>query len=120
MPSWTGSTMKHGEIRFATLDPAIGNEIRKRRPVVIVSNNANNRAAGVVTIVPLTSNVINVYPFEVFLPAKKTGLSKDSKAAAQQIRPLSKKRLAGTKAGAVPDNLMSQIDNALRIHLALK
>jgi mRNA interferase MazF len=113
------STMKRGEIRFAVLDPTIGNEIRKRRPVVIVSNDANNRAAGIVTVVPLTSNVSRIYPFEVLLSAKKTGLEKDSKAVAQQIRTLSKKRLDKTPAGIVPKDLMLLINASIRLHLSL-
>lgn len=37
--------MKRGEIYYANLDPTIGSETAKRRPVLLVSNNANNRAA---------------------------------------------------------------------------
>ena len=57
--------MKRGEIYFANLNPTVGSEIAKRRPVLIVSNNANNRAANTVTILPITSNVSRIYPFEV-------------------------------------------------------
>ncbi len=70
--------MKRGEIYFANLDPAIGSEIKKCRPVLIVSNNANNKAAETITVVPVTSNVTKTYPFEVFLDSKETGLAKDS------------------------------------------
>ena len=59
--------MKRGEIYYADLNPVVGSEIAKRRPVLIVSNNANNRAASTVTVVPLTSQVSRVYPFEVLL-----------------------------------------------------
>jgi mRNA interferase MazF len=60
--------MKRGEIYYAVLDPSIGSEMAKRRPVLIVSNDINNRVATTVTIVPITSNVTKVYPFEVLLP----------------------------------------------------
>ncbi len=59
--------MKRGEIYYANLSPAIGSEMDKRRPVLIVSNDINNRNATVVTVVPLTSNVSRVYPFEAGL-----------------------------------------------------
>ena len=59
--------MKRGDIFYANLSPAIGSEMDKRRPVVIVSNNANNRASNTITILPLTSNVTRVYPFEVLI-----------------------------------------------------
>jgi mRNA interferase MazF len=55
--------MKRGEIYYANLSPTVGSEIDKRRPVLVVSNDANNRAANTVTILPITSNVTRVYPF---------------------------------------------------------
>jgi mRNA interferase MazF len=112
-------TIRRGEIWFATLDPTAGSEIRKRRPVVIVSNDASNRVAGVVAVVPLTSNVERVFPFEVLLRARATGLEKDSKACAQQMRTISKQRLAAARAGVVPAAAMRTLDSALRLHLAL-
>ncbi len=111
--------IRRGEIWFAALDPTIGSKIRKRRPVVIVSNDANNRAAGVVTVVPLTSNVERVFPFEVLLPARATGLDRDSKACAQQVRTISKQRLAPRRAGVVPPVALAALDDTLRLHLGL-
>lgn len=101
------------------LDPTIGGETRKRRPVVVVSNDAGNRASGIVTIVPLTSNVKRVFPFEVLLKAAATGLDRDSKACAQQIRTISKVRLAEKRVGVVPPAEMQALDSAIRLHLAL-
>jgi mRNA interferase MazF len=57
------SQMKRGEIYYANLSPAVGSEMHKRRPILIVSNDANNRAANTVTILPITSNVTRIYPF---------------------------------------------------------
>jgi mRNA interferase MazF len=111
--------MKRGDIYFAMLDPTRGAEIQKNRPVIVVSNDAANRAASVVTVVPLTSNVSTVHPFEVKLLARETGLSKDSKALAQQIRTLDKARLDSTRKGVVPAAKMQQVDAALRLHLSL-
>src|SRR5207244_1918353 len=91
---WMGlKEMKRGEIYFADLDPTIGTETQKKRPVLIVSNNANNNAASTVTIVPITSNIKKIYPFEVFLEGNGTGLKKDSKAQCHQIRTISKLRI---------------------------
>ena len=59
--------MKRGEIYFANLSPAVGSEMDKRRPVLIVSNDANNHASNTVTILPITSNINRVYSFEVLL-----------------------------------------------------
>jgi len=111
--------MKRGEIYFARLDPAVGGETRKVRPVVIVSNDANNRAAQTITVVPLTSNTDRIFPFEVLLKAAATGLPKDSKALAQQIRTLDKARLAARRAGSLKPADTLSLDAALRLHLAL-
>jgi mRNA interferase MazF len=111
--------MKRGDVFYANLDPAQGSEIRKTRPVIIVSNEAANRAAALVTVVPLTSNVSRIFPFEVKLMASSTGLGKDSKAMAQQVRTLDKARLATHASGHVSENLMTQVDAALRLHLSL-
>jgi len=105
------------------LDPAVGSESNKRRPAVLVSNDRANAVAerlgrGVVTIVPLTSNVERVYPFQVFLPADATGLTRPSKAQAEQVRSVSVQRL-GPRIGHLPPSLVADMDAALRLHLAL-
>lgn len=115
--------MRRGEIHAVDLDPARGSEAEKRRPAVIVSNDAANLAAerlgrGVITIVPVTSNIERLYPFQVLLPAAETGLSRDSKAQAEQVRSVAVERV-GARLGVVPPAIMLQIDEALRLHLAL-
>jgi len=115
--------VRRGEIRLVNLDPALSGEANKRRPAVIVSNDGANVAAerrgqGVVTVVPVTSNVAHVYPFQVLLPARITGLEHDSKAQAEQVRSVSVARL-GAAIGEVRHDLMEEIDEALRLHLAL-
>ena len=112
--------MRRGEIYYATLDPAVGSEQAKRRPVLIVSNDANNRAANTVTVLPVTSQVAVVRSFEVLLPAPGTGLRQDSKALAQQIRTISKERITGRRLGQVPGELMQAVERAIRIHLDLR
>jgi mRNA interferase MazF len=115
--------MKRGEICLVNLDPVIGSEASKQRPAVIVSNDGANSTAtrlsrGVITVVPLTSNVDRIYPFQVLLPAKATGLRVDSKAQAEQIRSIAIERI-GSSLGVIPAPLMSRLDEALRLHLAL-
>ena len=111
--------MQRGDVYYANLDPSQGSEMQKTRPVVIVSNNAANGASALVTVLPVTSNVTRIYPFEVKLLAKDTGLGKDSKVMAQQVRTLDKGRLGMRAAGKVPASLMVKIDAALRLHLML-
>jgi mRNA interferase MazF len=115
--------MRRGEIRMADLEPVRGSEANKRRPCVIVSNDGANRVAerlgrGVVTVVPVTTRVGQVYPFQVALPSGDTGLREDSKAQAEQVRSISVERL-GEAVGLVPADLLESVDDALRLHLAL-
>ena len=111
--------MKRGEIYYADLGPTVGAEISKRRPVLIVSNDANNRAATTITVLPITSNVSRVYPFEVLLAPADSGLPKPSKAQAQQIRTIAKERLSGDPCGRLNTTLMRQVEEAIKLHLGL-
>lgn len=108
--------MKRGDVYWVDLDPSQGSEAAKRRPCVIVSNDANNRAAATITVVPVTSNVSTIYPFEVHL---EDLLDRPSKAQAHQVRTVSKLRLIGTAAATLPPALTEALDHALRLHLAL-
>jgi len=115
--------MRRGEVRMVDLDPARGAEASKLRPAVIVSNDAANSTAarlgrGVVTVVPVTSSVERVYPFQVLLPAGAGGLPRDSKAQAEQVRSIDAGRI-GEQLGRLPDDLTASLDEALRLHLAL-
>ena len=115
--------MRRGEIRVVDLDPVRGAEASKTRPAVIVSNDGANITAtrlgrGVVTVVPVTSNVERIYPFQVLLKADATGLQRDSKAQAEQVRSVAVERI-GTRVAVVPPSVMAQLDEALRLHLAL-
>ncbi len=115
--------MRRGELRVVRLDPVAGSEAAGVRPAVVVSNDGANATAarlgrGVVTVVPVTSNIDVVYPFQVLLPAAETGLDADSKAQAEQIRSVAFSRL-GAPIGYVPLHLMAQIDDAISLHLDL-
>ncbi len=105
------------------LDPVRGSEANKRRPAVIVSNDGANSTAerlgrGVLTVVPVTSRTERVYPFQIMLPARHTGLRVDSKAQAEQIRAVAVERI-GTQIGALTPELLLALDEALRLHLSL-
>lgn len=115
--------MRRGDICMIDLDPARGTEANKSRPAVIVSNDGANTTAtrfgrGILTVVPVTSNVVRIYPFQVLLPAESTGLAVASKAQAEQVRSVDVTRVQ-RRLGSVPAELMHELDEALRLHLAL-
>lgn len=108
-----------GDIYWVNLDPAVGTEIKKRRPAIIISNDAANKRYHQITVLPLTSqNLSNVNPFQVFIPASESSLPKDSKALAEQIRTISKLRLE-KKIGQLSEVTLQKINKAIRIHLDL-
>ena len=115
--------MRRGEIRLVNLGNVVGVEAARIRPAVIVSNDGANTTAarlgrGVVTVVPVTSNTKRVYPFQVLLEAAETGLDRDAKAQAEQVRSVAAERV-GHLIGHMPFDLMGQLDDALRLHLAI-
>ena len=115
--------MRRGELWLVDLDPVRGSEADKRRPAVVVSNDGANSAAtrlgrGVITVVPVTSNVTRVLPFQVLLPRGTAGLERASKAQAEQVRSVAVERV-GRALGVLPAAIVAQLDEALRLHLAL-
>ncbi|HEY7010688.1 MAG TPA: type II toxin-antitoxin system PemK/MazF family toxin [Jatrophihabitantaceae bacterium] len=105
------------------LDLVRGAEANKRRPAVIVSNDRANATAdrlgrAMVTVVPVTSNVTRIYPFQTLLRALDSGLRQDCKAQAEQIRSIAVDRV-GPTLGHVPTATMTELDNAIRLHLQL-
>lgn len=115
--------MLRGDVRWVDPGPAIRGEARGRRPGVVVSSNGANASAvrngrGTITVVPLTTNTATVRRFQVLLKAEECGIPEDSKVQVEQIRALSIARI-GPRVGTVPPHLMKEVDEALRLHLAL-
>lgn len=108
--------LKRGEIYFANLNPTIGKEISKTRPVLIISNDINNTYSDLITIVPITSQTENIYPYEVSITKEESGLDKHSKIKCNQIRTIDKIRLT-KKTGSISKDKINQIERAVCVHL---
>jgi mRNA interferase MazF len=109
---------KRGALYWVRFDPAIGSESAQTRPALVVSSDANNKAMPTLSVVPLTSSVKRLYPFEVFLEASESKLPKDSKIQTQQIRTVSHERLDDL-IGEVSEQTMILVGEALKLHLQL-
>ena len=112
--------LDRGTICWVKLDPIQGSEIGKTRPALIISNDINNELADTITVIPITTSTIKkIYPFEVGIPKGTGNLKEDSRARANQIRTIDKKRVISI-IGHLPDDLIRQVEAAIKIHLSLK
>ena len=105
-----------GEIWLVSLEPIVGHEIGKTRPALVISNDRNNQFSETITVLPITSNVKKIYPFETFLPKRETNLPVDSKIKSNQIRTVDKKKLIKL-IGNVSEEKLKEVKQALYIHL---
>ncbi len=110
--------IRHGDVYLVSLDPVVGSETGKTRPAVVVQNDLANRTSPTVTIVPLSSRVDRIYPFQAGIEAGEGGLERDSKALCEQIRTISRKRL-GRHLGQLSAECLAKVRVALDRHLWL-
>src|SRR5262245_38010295 len=106
--------MRRGEVWWANFTESVGGEVQKTRPAVIVSNDTANQFANRVQVIPLSSKTEKLYPCE----AKVMAGGQESKAMADQLATVSKKRLIEYM-GQLTDNEMREINIAIRIQLGL-
>jgi mRNA interferase MazF len=113
------ASIRRGDIFLVSFDPTLGAEAKKTRPAVIVSNDINNDHSPIVSISPITSNVVKVYSFEVEIPSGVGGLRTRSKVMVNQTRAVDKVRLM-KRVGHLPEQIMTEINRALKLHYDLE
>jgi len=103
--------VKRGDIHYANLDPVVGRETGKTRPVLVIQND-------IVAVITEYSEKKASYPICVAIK-KGDGLKKDSVVNLSQIRTIDKNRLSTPKLGTLPNDSMKKVDNTLKNSLAL-
>lgn len=109
---------RRGDVVLARLDPTLGVEIKKTRPVIVLSNDSINHFAELAVVVPLTTNTTRVSPSHVVIPRGVAGLKSPSKAVTEQIRAVDKRRLV-RRLGHLAPELLGHVERALKNTLAL-
>ena len=111
--------VSRGDVVQVRLDPAEGREIRKTRPVVVVSNNVACRLDSVLQVVPITGLQDRpLRPYEALIETDSSGLAEPSRAVANQIRTVARHRLA-KRLGELSTRELQAVDRALAIQLGL-
>ena len=113
------ASIRRQDVFLVNFDPTVGAEAKKTRPALVVSNNINNAHSPIVSISPITSNVTRVYSFEVEVAAGIGGLRTRSKVMVNQTRAVDKARLI-KRLGYLPNEIMEEVNNALKLHYELE
>jgi len=109
--------VRRGDVVLASLDPTVGVEIKKTRPVIVVSNDSINHWSQLTVVVPLTKNVARLSPSHALIPKGVAGLAFSSKAVTEQIKAVDKRRLV-KRLGTLPPELLVHVERALKNTLA--
>jgi len=106
---------QRGEIYWINFDPSVGQEVKKKRPAIIISNNTSNKYLKRYQVIPLSSQTGKLYPSEAIV--KIAG--KENKAMADQLTTVSELRFIN-KAGMLTQGELKEVERIVKLQLGLK
>lgn len=110
--------MTRGDIYFIDFEPSVGAEIKKKRPALVISCNEANRHLKTLMVIPFSSKIKNIHPFEVLVKKEESGLKVDSKLKIPQMRAVDKSRL-DKYTGSLTGETIEKVERAVKLHLAM-
>jgi len=111
-------SVRRGDVVVANLDPTIGVEIKKSRPVIVLSNDSINQFSQLVVVVPVTKNTSHLSPSHALIPKGSARLNFTSKAVTEQVKAVDQRRLV-KRLGTLTPSLLAQVERALKNTFAL-
>jgi mRNA interferase MazF len=105
---------KRGDVWWINFDPSVGQEVKKKRPAVIVSNNTSNKYLKRYQVVPLSTQVGKIYPSETLISLQ----GQSSKSMADQLTTVSELRFLN-KIGSVTKDELKRIEEIIKLQLDL-
>ncbi len=104
--------MNRGEVWWINFELSVGGEIRKKRPAIIISNNASNKYLNRVQVIPITSHIDCLYPSEALVTVQ----GQKNKTMSDQITTVSKLRLIN-RIGKLSEEDMRKVEWAVSVQL---
>jgi len=111
--------IRRGNIYWVKFGKTVGTEIRDPHPAVIISNNWQNEKGSRVVVLPMSSKIEKIYPFDLYV-GKVINNYKKSKIMCEQVKSVSKKRLSENKVGELTPELLAKVENKLKKVLAFE
>lgn len=108
------TSIDRGAVYWVNFDPSLGEEIKKTRPAIVLSNNSANQYLNRVQVVPITSNTDRLYPGEAFVSLN----GEKRKAMADQLSTVSKQRF-GKRIGTLNKEDLSKVEAAVLLQLGI-
>jgi mRNA interferase MazF len=114
--------IRRGDIYWVRFGKTVGTEIRDPHPAVIISNNWQNEKGSRVVVLPMSSKVDKIYPFDLYVGKVIANANnyKESKIMCEQIKSVSKKRLSEKRIGVLPPELLAKAEIKVKKVLAFE